>query len=310
MDKSEITEKDGKYSFTISSKNIHNIRMIWKMLAVLALFCVLLPNIYGLERSDIDDIKQNATDSRKKLDDLEKKISEQKITIQNNEKTIDEKKDFVRELKREQSDSWDWVELVNAAEQEVTDAEKFWREAKDKLVELLNEKSQLILSIKLLDSDLIKVERELRQQSYRDFNETSIRKLIGIELSKSCVTMIQNHIPNECPTYDILKQLDTSILTVSGGWITKDNMTQRGVPPLINSWRAYDHDSTPRIIVNPPPGMTERIAMIVIMPNFDVYTTAQDMKMSNNTRMWHENRYIDILSFQYLVSFIGSSVTG
>ena len=275
---------------SFNSVNTHHIMGI-VYLVILTMTLSILPYAHAIDRNDIDLIEEKIASDRQKLAEIEVRISEQKITIQNNEKTIDVKKDELRELRDIQYNSWEGVQKVEDKEKEIVNAENSWKESKKKLVELLNEKSKLILAIKLGGSDLIKSERELKTQER--FDTGSIRKLVGIELSKSCVTMIMEKLPNDCPTYKTLQQLDTSIPEISGKWVVKDGMTQRDMPPVKNSWRFYDHDETPRIIVNPPAGMSERIPMITIQPNFNVYFLVEDMRVENSTRVWHEGRYID-----------------
>jgi len=39
--------------------------------------------------------------------------------------------------------------------------------------------------------------------------------------------------------------------------------------------------------------MAERMRLITVTNNFDIYFTPEDLKMDNNVRTWHEGRYID-----------------
>ena len=105
--------------------------------------------------------------------------------------------------------------------------------------------------------------------------------------------MLKNNFTSSCVGYDLLRQLDSSNEDISGGWIVEDGYTKRDVSVLEKSWRWYDTDDNIRIIVDPPTGMTERIKMITLTNNFDTYFTPSDMKLENNTRTWHEGRYVD-----------------
>lgn len=257
----------------------------------------------ALERSDIDNFKAQTKDKEKQLSNLETKISEQKITIQNRETLADQKKDQLRDVKNNMGQSWDALLSVERIEKEYNDSLKSVKEAKDYLITLLNQKSQLTLDLKLANSELIKLDRELKNQKNPSFNVTKITKLVGIQLSNSCINLIKNNLPNDCPTYEVLQQLDTSRIEVSGEFGFKNNYYQRLTPQYINSWRLYDHDPTPRLIVDPPPGMADKIRMITINPNFSVYFTASDQKLNEGIRTWHEGRYIDNCK----QAFIGSN---
>lgn len=264
------------------------------VLLIIPIVLAVLDTQYAdaLERSDIDNFKAQTKEKEKQIASLDVKISEQKITIQNRENISDQKKEQLRDAKDIMGKSWDALLAVNNIEKEYQNSLKSVQDAKDYLLTLLNEKSQLVLALKLADSELIKMDRELKTQNIKKFDVTKITKLVGIQLSNSCINLIKNNLPNDCPTYETLQQLDTSLET-SGKFGFKDGYYQRLAPQYINSWRLYDHDTTPRLIVDPPPGMAERMRMITINPNFSVYFTEEDQKLDNGIRTWHEGRYID-----------------
>lgn len=273
-----------------------------KFLILLAVFAmVAITPAYALERSDIDDFKKQTAQKEKDVAALDTKISEQKITIQNRETLADQKREELRDAKDSMGQSWDALLSVERIEKQYENSLKSVKEAKDYLVTLLNEKSKLVLALKMSDSDLIKMENELKNQKNPKFDISKITKLIGIQLSNSCINLIKNNLPNDCPTYETLQQLDTSLET-SGKFEFKDGYYHRTTPQYVNSWRLYDHDPTPRVIVDPPQGMTERIKMITINPNFSVYFTASDQKLDNSVRTWHEGRYIDNCKQAYISS--------
>jgi len=116
---------------------------------------------------------------------------------------------------------------------------------------------------------------------------------IGITLSNSCITLLQNNFSTTCPTYEELKALDSSNTKVSGKFETIDGWHQRTSSDYKNSWRYYDDDPRIRIFVDPPKGMNDKIDMIEIQPNFDTYLLAKDNNITNNTRTVYHDRYID-----------------
>lgn len=121
----------------------------------------------------------------------------------------------------------------------------------------------------------------------------STSDLIGISLSKSCQTMIRNNVTSQCPSYLELVQLDSS-LSVQGlftyddkGFYHRENSQYR------NSWRLYDTDPTPRIIVDPVHGMADKIQMIEIQPSLETYLDPKDTVIINNTRTVYHQRFVD-----------------
>lgn len=269
-----------------------------KLLFLLLIFSVLIPNVYAMTRADIESIEAQILSKEKQIPALDNKISEQKIVIVNRESAADQKREELRDVKDRMGQSWDALLSVERIEKEYQDSLKSLQQAKDLLISLLNEKSQLILDVKTLNSELVTGKKEIKQTK---FDVSKITKLIGVQLSNSCIDMIKNNIPNNpCPTYEELESLDTSRREYSGQFADDNGFYHRMAPKFINSWRIYDSDPTPRIIVDPPQGMAERMRMITINPNFSVYFTEGDQKLDEGIRTWHEGRYIDNCKQAYI----------
>lgn len=155
-----------------------------------------------------------------------------------------------------------------------------------KLIDNLDEEienSIILLRKKVDDKEVL---QEESNTSDSDF--TGYVKKIGIRLSQSCITMIKNDIPTTCPSYELLQQLDSSIIDVSGKFGFKDGFFQRLKPSIDNSWRWYDFDNHLRIFVDPPAGMESRIKMIEITPNLNTYL------IKNNQYQPQKYEYTDI----------------
>ncbi len=162
------------------------------------------------------------------------------------------------------------------AKKAVADFETLIKDSKAKLFELLNEQSQFSLTYDLLVEAKAQSITDLRNQ-YRP-SLTGLTKLVGIELSQSCTKMIKYNITTDCPSYETLIQLDSSITEVSGEFVTDmGGYFHRSPSPMQSSWNWYDYDDQIRVIVDPPIGMSSRIKMIEIVPNFDTYTLINDM---------------------------------
>jgi hypothetical protein len=140
---------------------------------------------------------------------------------------------------------------------------------------------------------------------------------VGISLSKTCLTMQENHIPNNCPTYEDLISLDTSDRKYSGDFVKKPNgLYYRETPKLKSSWMIYQFDGRDqyRIFVDPPKGYAERIPMIIIESNFDLYKLNNDHNVKNYTVIQYEDRWTDkrckqtIVNSEKWLKLVGDSI--
>ena len=95
-------------------------------------------------------------------------------------------------------------------------------------------------------------------------------KLIGIELSATCITAAKLNMTT-CPTYEELLPLDESLVEYSGGFSYYDGYFHRESPNYNNSYQAYQNDDKIRIILDPPYNEKSRIKIITIEPNFGYY---------------------------------------
>lgn len=171
--------------------------------------------------------------------------------------------------------SWDALLSIESAELAVIDSIQSIKDARYELHLLLNEKSDDIKLINLLDIQIIEDEKSLQTQNQTD---SSLVKLIGIELSKSCITLNQlNDTNSPCPTYSDMLYLDSSNTDVSGKFIIHDGFFYRDKSLLHESWRWYDNTEKLYTIVDPPQGMSDRIKMITIVPSLEVYTLNNNM---------------------------------
>ena len=250
---------------------------------------------YAIERTDIQETKNQIKSLENSIRIIDTKINSQKIIIDSNERTLENAKTAEKEKRKETGTSWSAFKELDNLKQNIINAEEQLRLSKETLELLITEKNNMVNEIKILEEKLESQEDELYIQNKPDL--TGLTKIIGVYLSGSCITMIQNNYSTHCPTYNTLYQLDTSDKYMSGDFITDENgYFHRQEPQLKESWRAYDFDDTFRIIVDPPSGMIERIKTIEIRPNFDTYTLSQEMiqkpeyqmieKQINFTGMW------------------------
>ena len=118
-------------------------------------------------------------------------------------------------------------------------------------------------------------------------------KLIGVQLSKNCITMAKLNMTT-CPTYEDLLTLDNSIREVSGEFSFHDGWFHREKSNYQDSFRVYDNDDTIRILVDPPFNEAARIKMITIEPNLGYFADqGWSTKLVDGKRVLGKDRIIN-----------------
>ena len=225
-----------------------------------------------------EETVQIAKNGVNKLGDL---IKEQYDEISIKESDVDRAKNILRDTKANADKSWDDALAVQDREEDLRIAEIKLKDAKDKLIDYLNQRSTLIGDIKRISDQLVFDKENLSKSG------NSTAKLIGIQISRGC------ELSGNCISIDDLIHLDNSDQSVSGMFVTVDNETKRDRAPMEKSWRFYDHDPTPRVFVDPPHGMNDKIRMITVTNILPIFFEFGDHKINNNTRSYSENRYVD-----------------
>ena len=117
-------------------------------------------------------------------------------------------------------------------------------------------------------------------------------KLIGVELSKTCIAMAKTGI-STCPTYEDLYTIDNSLTEYSGEFSSKDGWFHREPSNYKESFRAYESDDTIRIIIDPPYNEASRMKMITIESHFGEFAdTAFSTKVVDGQRVLGNERII------------------
>lgn len=253
-----------------------------------------LPNANGITRAEWDSLENSLEQYETQLSDIRTTIDNKRTIISNQEVKVESMIDTLRNMKQNSGGTWDEQLAIIDYEKDIKNEENTLRTEKDNLLELLSTESEYIREVERLEEELQYAEID-PQPSLNHLN-----KKIGIVLSKTCLTMIQNNIDSTCPTYKDLITLDSSITEISGKFTTDENgFFHRSEPLQKNSWRLYDFDEEIRIFVDPPQGMAERIRTITLHPNFDTYLITNDLSEGsfgsegNYTRIVYHDRYID-----------------
>lgn len=233
---------------------------------------------FGLERSDIQKIENEIKSNNDKIIQYDKDVIKKNKTINEKTNEIEEKKTKLRELKSLQNESWDSLLKVEQAQKELDNSIKDKSRLRGELLEILSSKSDSIKIIKELEKQLD--DDTLRLKNQNKLEQSKLVKKLGIVNSKICITMVKNNLNSTCPTYKDLIILDNSITSISGKFTTdKDGYFHRKAPPVSNSYRMYDFDTTPRIFIDPPREMISRIKIIELQPNFDTYFDSKQMQL-------------------------------
>lgn len=118
----------------------------------------------------------------------------------------------------------------------------------------------------------------------------------GISLSKTCLTMLQNELETDCPTYDEILVLfpDTTNQNVVGGFKSIDGITQRGLPNVIHPERFYTHATESILWVDPPNDVRKKLIMIEINPSLPIYKTGKEsLIMDDYSVSFGKDRYVN-----------------
>jgi hypothetical protein len=190
---------------------------------------------------------------------------------------------------------WESLRLKAEVQNSVQNAVTVYDILRGELKEILTLQSDQVKIIKSLNLATLTLDKS------DSFSHLETR--IGVSLSKTCETMVRNGFTTTCPTYKQLIQLDNSN-PISGKFITDDDgFFHRGPEQTVNSYRFYWNDSQLRIIVDPPGSMMDRMKMIYIQPNFDVYTVRNDMTVQDSFEIIQGNRTLSYGNQTKLIEF-------
>lgn len=206
-------------------------------------------------------------------------ISAQKGIMSDADKEIKQSQDNLRQVKKTEGKSWDFLPNIKAAQERLDTSVQKGKDARVKYIELLKEKS-----------NLIKQNKEIKQKEPVQVYQG--KRIIGLQISEKCINMIKKNYTTTCPTYLDLRKFDSSIQSISG-YFVNDGIYHRSNPILTESWRYYDHDNTPRIIVNPPNGMADRYPLIIIESNFGTYLQADSLSMKQSYTIINKTKTAD-----------------
>ena len=176
----------------------------------------LIDSAYGISRNDIQNTKIRINNAEDIIKNIETNIEKQKITISDKEKILTQKQNILRELNKIDNDSFTHAKKLRDVQYDILIAERQLKAENMKYIDYLNDKSEKINLIKSLESILIQAKKLLSSR-------ITDNKIIEIELSQTCITLIKNNMSSTCPTYELLSKADSSITFVSGEFIKDES---------------------------------------------------------------------------------------
>lgn len=113
--------------------------------------------------------------------------------------------------------------------------------------------------------------------------------LIGIQDSQVCLTLMKNHMPNHCLSYDILKPVDTTNSLISGNWVSFPYY-HREKPRVIDHYRFTNNAWV--VMVDPNPDFTTKAKMITVTNDNFTWVNTDETVKDNRVRVEHVNRSV------------------
>lgn len=263
-------------------------------------------NVIGLEESEVELVSSEAINLQIDIDSLtdQLRIHEEinagiDAEIEANDEKIRQysvlRDKYQREYEAIQNESrtgWTAIASLTGAKQL---AENF-----DSIIRVLEEQREYLedekkFSINARQTIVTVIETSTERLFEINSESKHFKRLIGLQLSNQCIKLIKNGFPTTCPTYYDLINIDQSEEYVSGFFVTDDDgFFHRAEPNYANSWRWYDGDDSTRVILDPPKGMAERIPMITITNNFNIYFKPGDFSVDDDgLRKYNKHRSIE-----------------
>ena len=155
---------------------------------ILAIYMATTP-AFAVERSDIDSNKNEINTLEDNNETLKIDAQTKRDEIVEQEGIISTLKDTLREVKRLAGDSWDAVLDIRGAEDNLNDGIDSMNSMRNELLSILNEQSDNTRKILQLKDQISNDERSIKTKVILD----DLTKLIGIDISRSCQTMLKNN---------------------------------------------------------------------------------------------------------------------
>lgn len=269
-------------------------------------------------KQDVTDVKAEIKRLQDQITDWEKEEFEYKNDLWSAESLLEDAEDEYKEEKRNHRhamdvkvQSTDDIEMQKEAKREFKDATLKLKSAQAEYAQEKNRYDNLKQDIRDAKNALIQAMYDL-EDSMDAVNESKVNanqkkngdnKFINIVLSRGCLTLIENNMTTNCPTYRELRDTwDNTESRISGEWIDLGYDIKRENSKMEQYHRYYQSLPSWKIItVDPDPQMLDRGITITIQASDFVYhenIKSADKSMSyNQTGLvqydWHNVKYHD-----------------
>lgn len=112
---------------------------------------------------------------------------------------------------------------------------------------------------------------------------------IGIQESKTCITMLSHNMNSSCISYDKLIHFDNTNPVFAGLW-NQTGWFHRNPPMIKNHELSNSHPFV--VMVDPNPDFTTTAKMIIITDKNFTYINPDDKSNKGTTTIYHVNRFV------------------
>ena len=275
------------------------------------------PNITVKQaRVEVEKIEIKINDLEKNIKKWESELDEWDWDLDRQEDRYEDGEDEWEEAKADYRHAFDVkvrteedIEMQNKASVDFKQAQLEWKKVQtdlkneqrfhdesyeryyDALRELKELEDELEEAQKIFDN--AKIKNRIAQRGNNQF--------VNIILSDTCIKMIENNFPTECPTYTELRGVwDNTLPHVSGEWVETEFDIKRENPKMQYHWKYYQQTNGWKIItVDPDNGIKNMGVNIVIHPNSFQYLEKADSVLKNESinatgherYVWHNVKY-------------------
>lgn len=230
--------------------------------ALLLIFLLLTPTQLREDKDfledEIDLISNRIVELSEKLTAQNKLISEADVKTAN---YFVEFKGYKNDLRNIEDK---WGSHYDALLSKYNESKNQYNKSIDALESLEDEKKDILRE--LSEQNVLLVEKQKDLEKLEKIKPRKTYQNVSIVLSNTCVALIENNLPNNCPTYtELVKQYDNTLQHLSGEFVPTEFDIKRGVPQLQNHWKYYEYLPHWRIIsVDPDAEFMTRSVVVEI----------------------------------------------
>jgi|GEM_PF-6781475 len=268
------------------------------LISSLLVIVVCLTPLFPLHEAN-GDIRDDIAKLKKQITTTENDITKQKAQVETDKQKIEQQEVTLKNADKTEREARNAYDLSPTSDNttKLKNAISSHSNAFKKLQDLQKDLRTHQSTLRKSEDKLVDQNDKLENlEKFLKFNYTLKRdgKRIGIALSKTCIILLQNNYTTNCPRNEEIMSLypDTSNQQISGSFIKKDGIIQRGNPNVINHYKYYDYTKEIMVWTDPPSDVREKFRMITIAPDVQEYFDRFDMSVRNNTIYTFDTRIV------------------